>query len=47
VLLFLLAFSSLIGITFLRTWKRHVAVTFILFVSLYGLLLPNLVVAVQ
>jgi hypothetical protein len=47
IFLFLSVFGLIIGLTLLRTWKRHVFVTFVLFVGLLGLLLPNLVVAVQ
>ena len=47
VLIFLAAFTLILGLSLLRTWKRHVLVTVLLFVGLFGLLLPNLVVAVQ
>ena len=47
VLVFLAAFTLILGISLLRTWKRHVLVTILLFVGLFGLLLPNLIVAVQ
>lgn len=47
VLTFLSAFAMIAGLALLRTWKRHVLVTFLLFLGLFGLLLPNLVVAVQ
>ena len=47
VLVFLSAFVTIFGITILRNWKRHVLVSFLLFVGLFGILLPNLVVAVQ
>lgn len=47
VLLFLAVLAMLPALVLLRTWKRHVLTTFLLFIGLFGLLLPNLVVAVQ
>lgn len=47
VLLFLAVLAMLPALVLLRTWKRHVLITFLLFSGLFGLLLPNLVVAVQ
>lgn len=47
VLLFLAAFALIPALVFLPTWKRHLLFTFLLFAGLFGLLLPNLVVAVQ
>ena len=46
-LVFLAMFALILGVSLLRTWKRHVLVTVVLFVGLFGLLLPNLVVAAQ
>lgn len=47
VLVFLAMLLLIVGLSLLRTWKRHVLVTILLFVGLFGLLLPNLVVAVH
>lgn len=47
VLSFLTVLVMLPALVILRTWKRHVLITFLLFTGLFGLLLPNLVVAVQ
>ncbi len=47
VLLFFAAAAMIPALYFMPTWKRHVLVTFALFAGLFGLLLPNLVVAVQ
>lgn len=47
VLLFISTVALIPALAFFRTWKRHVFVTFLLFVGLFGLLLPNLVAAVQ
>ena len=47
VLVFVSAFLMLPALVFLRNWKIHVFATFLLFTGLFGLLLPNLVVAAQ
>lgn len=47
VLLFFAVAAMIPALYFLPTWKRHVLFTFLLFAGLFGLLLPNLVVAVQ
>ncbi len=47
VLLFLAVLVMIPALVLMRTWKRHVLITFLLFTGLFGLLLPNLVVAVQ
>lgn len=47
ILLFLSVLAVIPALVFMPTWKRHVFITFLLFAGLFGLLLPNLVVAVQ
>jgi hypothetical protein len=47
ILVFLASFTLIIGLSLLHTWKRHILVTVLLFVGLFGVLLPNLIVAVQ
>lgn len=47
VLLFLAVLALMPTLVFLRTWKLHVLTTFLLFAGLFGLVLPNLVVAAQ
>lgn len=47
VLVFLAVLALIPALVVLPTWKRHVFVTFLMFAGLFGLLLPNLVVAVQ
>ncbi len=47
VLLFLATAALIPALYLLPTLKRHVLVTFLLFGGLFGILLPNLVVAVQ
>lgn len=47
LLLFLAVLALLPALVFMPTWKRHLFATFLLFAGLFGLLLPNLVVAAQ
>ena len=47
VLLFLSMFGLIPALALLRTWKRHVLATFLIFFGLFGFILPNLVVAAQ
>ncbi len=47
VLLFLAALIAIPALVLLSNWKRHVLMTLIMLTGLLGLLLPNLVVAVQ
>ncbi len=47
VLLFLSVLGMMPALVLMPTWKRHIFTTFLLFAALFGLLLPNLVVAAQ
>jgi hypothetical protein len=47
LVLFLATFALIPAAVMLRSWLRHVLVTYLLFIGLFGLLLPNLVVAVR
>jgi hypothetical protein len=35
------------AMVFMRAWLRHIFITYLMFTGLFGLLLPNLVVAVR
>jgi len=45
--LFVATFALIPALVLMRTWMRHVFITYLLFTGLFGLLLPNLVVAAQ
>lgn len=47
LVIFLAVFALIPALVLFRAWLRHVLVTFLLFTGLFGLLLPNLVVAAQ
>ena len=47
VLAFLATFTLIPLLVLLRNWKRHIFITYVAFVGLFGLLLPNLVLAIQ
>ena len=47
VLAFLATFALIPILVLLRTWKKHILLTYFAFVGLFGLLLPNLVIAIQ
>jgi hypothetical protein len=47
VLAFLATFALIPLLALLRTWKKHILLTYIAFVGLFGLVLPNLVIAIQ
>jgi hypothetical protein len=47
VLAFLATFTLIPLLVVLRQWKMHIFITYIAFVGLFGLLLPNLVFAIK
>ena len=47
VIVFLATLALMPAMVLARTWLRHILVTYLLFTGLFGLLLPNLVMAVR